>query len=103
MGVITVGSCQGDRERCARTNIHEEIGIVCHAQIGTTIAETATRCVVCRCEGADMRAVPQYTTHLWSADDVDETVLKSRLHRELSPDLIGPGVFVQAEVGDSAT
>ena len=93
-GVTPVGSRQGDCKRCIRTNIHEDIGVVGHAQVGTTITETATGRAIRRCEGADTRAIPKESTHSWLADNVDETVLKSRLIWELSPDLIGPGVFV---------
>ncbi len=94
VGVTPIQSCQGDCKRCTKTNIHEDIGIVGHAQVGTTIAETLTGCADCHHEGTDTRAISKESTHLWLADDVDETVLKSRLIWELSPDLIGPGVFV---------
>jgi hypothetical protein len=36
------------------------------------------------------------------SDDVDETVLKARLLWELSPDLLSPGVVLEAEVGNGA-
>jgi hypothetical protein len=49
-----------------------------------------------------MGAVPKKATYLWSSDNVDETVLKLRLLWELSPDLIGPGVILEAEVCNGA-
>jgi hypothetical protein len=39
---------------------------------------------------------------LWLSDNVDKTVLKARLLWELSPDLLSPGVVLEAEVGDGA-
>ena len=56
-------------------------------------------CVIRWCEGADLCAVPKDATHSWPDNDMDETVLESHLLWELSPNFIGPSVFVQAEVG----
>jgi hypothetical protein len=59
------------------------------------------RGICCR-EGTDMCANPKKATYLWSSDDVDETVLKSRLLWELTPDLISPGVVLEANVCNGA-
>ncbi len=102
MGVTSVSGCQQDRKRYARTNVHEKVGIVSHAQVGTAIAETATGCVVCRRECAYTCSVSEEAIYAWSSDDVDEAVLKARLLRELSPYFHSPGVILEAEVRDGA-
>ncbi len=102
MGVTSVSGRQQDRKKYARTNVHEKVGIVSHAQVGTAITEIATGCIVCCCECAYMCSVSKEATYAWSSDDVDEAVLKAHLLRELSPYFRSPGVVLEAKVRDGA-
>ncbi len=100
--MTSVSGRQQDSKRYARSNVHKKVGIVSHAQVGTTIAETATGCVVCCHECAYACSVSEEATYAWSSDDVDEAVLKARLLKELSPYFCSPGVVLEAKVSDGA-
>ncbi len=83
-------------------DIHQKVGVVSHAQVCAAIAETASRQVVGRCDGANACPVLKESTYPWAFHDMDETVLKSRLFRELSLDFGSPRIVLESKITDGA-
>jgi hypothetical protein len=81
VGVATVAGCQRDREWFARVDIHEQVRVIGHTEVGAAVAKTGAGCRCHLCVRVDTCVVAKDAAYAWAADDVYQTVLDTQWRR----------------------
>ena len=81
MGVVAVAGRQRDREWFARADVHEQVWVIGHTEVGAAVAKTSVGWRVCVCVGVDACFVAKDAAYTWAANDVDQAVLNTQWRR----------------------